>query len=404
MVHCLMMCTALLLSGCLAPETQHAPNPRLHNVGVIEPLPGPKNLLVFLDGTANEWKSRTHVRRLFEMIGSREDPTNSCFYVDGVGNLSQGSLNGLLGGALGWRMKTRILSGYEFLSENWKSGDKIFIFGFSRGAHQARALAGMIAHCGLLDPGSIPSNRLKHASRDLWGFCIAKHDITDPVLWDLCEEENVPVFGREISTKLRLATRRAEINFLGVWDTVPGSQLKSFSHFEELEDARPGIRYKLRPYPPIREIAHALALDERRSKFRPVLFSNPINPSKTVLSQEWFAGAHSDVGGGYDDNNELAGVTFNWMLRLLDKHHLFPSGAVSVHEHPLGLAHEPLYDWPNNFGSKPEVRWRPADAKIHESVQARTHAERVITRIRKRYTPHRYRIREHGEEIREGSP
>ncbi len=58
------------------------------------------------------------------------------------------------GGMFGYGINKNLKDAYEWLIDNYNTGDDIFIFGFSRGAYTARSLAGFIAMCGLLKPGA----------------------------------------------------------------------------------------------------------------------------------------------------------------------------------------------------------------------------------------------------------
>ena len=334
--------------------------------------PGKKKLLVFMDGTNNKEESRTNVRRLFEMIGGEENPQHLCLYVPGVG----ADWRVVVGNGFGGGMQDRICDAYKFLSEYYVDGDEIYIFGFSRGSHQARALAGLIAHCGLLQPNDREracdmidwSNKsCEGVSEEDWRWAVTTRTPLYPGKL-VCDPNLVTKF----NSKFKGVTNRyAEVTFLGVWDTVPGSVFVDFGPAEELEGGNVGIRYKMGAYPPIRKIAHAVSLEERRKKFRPVLFPLAIDPAWTTVYQEWFPGVHSDIGGGYPDSSELSGVTLNWMLDLLQTNGLFTAGLPKAHAPPAGLMHDEWTD--SRFWRlwKSEHRWRPADAVINPSAASR---------------------------------
>ena len=155
-----------LFLACCAPTPQTAPP-----VSKVSTFASKKRILIFFDGTNNEWSSRTNTRRLFENLASREDPSLVCHYVEGVGTGIIGSVSGSI---LGQGMKSRILDGYKFLSHHYKPGNDIYVFGFSRGAHQARALTGIISHCGLLDSESATPRNLNR----VWHLCRKKDDLS----------------------------------------------------------------------------------------------------------------------------------------------------------------------------------------------------------------------------------
>jgi uncharacterized protein (DUF2235 family) len=363
------LCLSLLwLAGCAAPTTQTVPNTEARKA----PLPRPKKLFVFLDGTANKWDSHTNVRRLFEFMAAAEDPSRVCFYSVGVGSDS----TPLLGGALGYGLKPRVLAGYDFLAKNWQPGDEIYIFGFSRGAHAARALAGIVAHCGIVDVAHLENRSLHSATKQVWDLCRFENEITSRDIWTEAIRTSTPPLANRIAGK-RVPVHYADITFLGVWDTVPGSQWKSFGPYGEAEDKKRGLRYKLGAYPPIREIVHAVSIDERRDQFRPVLVPPPIDRDRTTVTEMWFAGAHSDVGGGYDDSNDMAGTSLNWMFEHLHKHHLFAGDQPQVYADPRALQHDTMDMGKWHWLVDPEERWRPADAQFHPSVTERVNAASV---------------------------
>jgi hypothetical protein len=235
---------------------------------------------------------------------------------------------------LGSHLDAHIMGGYEFLMQNFKSGDKIFIFGFSRGAYTARALAGMIHKIGLLPP----------CNHQQVPFAYKMYTREDETGWN-----QSTAFKKTFSIDV-------DIEFVGVWDTVgsvgilPGRRLpftKSNSH--------------------IRFFRHAISLDERRARFKVNLWNRPTEedhkkgvkkgtmprhktPSSkphgdttkssksdkshkslhdlerkftdddrpTDIEEVWFSGAHCDIGGGSVGNgtrHNLARIPLRWMVR-----------------------------------------------------------------------------------------
>jgi hypothetical protein len=163
----IFLCAVFAFASCATPKPQVTPNPLTASV-----LPGNRKLMVFFDGTSNEWRARTNVRRFFELAAAPEDPMRRCFWIEGVGTET------IMGKALGHGMKPRIMSAYEFLARNYRVGDEIYVFGFSRGAFQARALCGMLAHCGLYEMKAGLNQRI--ALRD--------EPIPSDEIWKLCRE------------------------------------------------------------------------------------------------------------------------------------------------------------------------------------------------------------------------
>jgi len=380
-IRILMVLAVIGISGCTSFVTQVAPNPQFDRVS---PTIESKKLLVFFDGTANEWNSRTNVRRLFELVASQEIPTIKSLYIEGVGT----SYHPLTGGIFGYGMKPRILEGYKYLAKYYKPGDTIYIFGFSRGALQARTLAGLLAYNGL--PSDVAEEKdLERTIELIWDFCRHRDDLPDEE-WKKWDGKQ-PVFAEGLikyvmekqGEKFHIHPIVANVSFLGVWDTVPGSQFKEYGLYGEAIDDEEGVRYKIQPYPTIKRIAHAMSLDEKRSQFRPVLVRPPIDPKRTVVEEVWFPGAHSDVGGGYDDSNDLAGLSLNWMIGLLTgqgrdgkideikDEKLFVGWKPIVFSSYYGLAHWSIDDKPGNALSKYENRIVPHGARFDESISAR---------------------------------
>jgi uncharacterized protein (DUF2235 family) len=355
-----------------------------------------KSIFVFLDGTANNRTSSTNVWRLYEMITKINDPQMTGFYIEGVGSAEDpldtghlGQVQEILELGLGKNMQDRILKGYEFIARNYNPGDDVYIFGFSRGAHQARSLAGLIAYSGvpkLSDEDrkqlAIDKDYLKKIGNDILELTKKKIDEDYLDEWKSWNSSQAPLLAEEIKNKKINGKKgremlSAEVAFLGVWDTVPGSSLKSYEICKEhkgfikrLFNWVPGVdrgeRYKTDSYPPIRRIAHAVSLDEKRSKFSPILVCKAIdNPNPTNLNEQWFPGAHADVGGGYDDSDELPSITLNWMIKLLEEKYQYNTSITPVAENAIGRAHWSIDDYPANKFSDCVDRKPPEGAQIN---------------------------------------
>lgn len=374
----IFVCIGTMLSGCASTQLQNDINTdKGHSV---QPH---KNIFVFLDGTANSPESKTNVWRLYELIDKKyKDPQTVAKYLEGVGSIN----NPLSGAVLGHGMEDNILKGYDFIAQNYHSGDDVYIFGFSRGAHTARALAGFIAYAGVpvVSNGGIKAwNKILELTKDK-----IDEDYLDQ--WSQWKPEQAPLLAKDIKDELNFDMQTAEIKFLGVWDTVPGSQLKDYDNCKEnigflktyfywLPMISKGDRYKSDSYPAIRNIAHAVSLDEKRSEFKPLLLCPPINSGSSTLKEVWFSGAHADVGGGYVDSNELSGISLNWMIDELAKNYKFnvPLDSLKVKENVKGLAHWSIGDKPANIGSECEDRIPPNNVEIHHSVEERKNSAPV---------------------------
>ncbi len=254
-----------------------------------------KNIVLCCDGTANEFGVRnTNVVHLFSML-VHDPATQLTYYHPGLGTMpapgawtrfSQG-LSQLLGQAIGRGLKEDVRDAYVFLMQHYEPGDRVFLFGFSRGAYTARVVAGMLHMFGLIRPGNEPL--VPYAVRML----------TKPT------DENT---FRVAAAFKATFSRPCPVHFVGVWDTV-----NSVGWFwDPLK-----IPYAANN-PEIAVGRHAIAIDERRAFFRTNLWrphaTGPSGPRD--LKQVWFPGVHCDVGGGYPEaESGLSKVTLEWMVR-----------------------------------------------------------------------------------------
>lgn len=274
-----------------------------------------KTIVILLDGTSNEIAcDRTNILRLYGTL--KKDEQQLVFYDPGVGTFgSEGAWSRLRrkgaevwGLMTGWGLDENVKQAYRFLVENYDDGgpqgerDRIAIFGFSRGAYAARVLAGFLNAFGLIARHEI--NLLDYAYR-------AYKRIGEDGADDAFEE--IRLFDRI------LRPDHPPIRFLGLFDTVASV----------IENGRYGIRLKSHAFTrnnrSVETVAHAVAIDERRTMFTPQLWggerlyhAGPFD-NGSGLPQEvhevWFAGGHGDVGGGYPEKESAtAKVPLVWMI------------------------------------------------------------------------------------------
>lgn len=376
MACCLALVVGMATSACATSDDGHA-----QPAAMEKPFAGDaakaKRIFVFLDGTRNDAGSSTNVRRLFEAVVDTADPQTTGMYIEGVGTTE----TPILGAGLGLGMEARILRAYDFIAQAYRPGDAIFIVGFSRGAHQARALAGLLAYAGVPPASKDDGDARLRLYNRIIEITKKKSDSDYEQAWKDWRPGTAPPLGADIARELGLSMQAAEVAFLGVWDTVPGSSFKHFYGCREMADRRAGDRYKSGSYPPIRNIYHAVALDEKRSKFHPLLVCPPLNPAYTSVSEVWFPGAHADVGGGYADSQALSNISLQWMMAALGRTYEPPLPAARFAGDPLGLAHWSIGDWPANSLSHCEDRLPPADAIKDASVDRRARAAAVPVRV-----------------------
>jgi uncharacterized protein (DUF2235 family) len=252
----------------------------------------PKNLVLCCDGTNNQFDGyHTNVVRTYKI--AQRHSGQLTYYDPGVGTMPEPwrgtklekRLSMLRGLATGDGFFDNISDGYRFLIANYEPGDKIFLFGFSRGAYTARAIAAVLHSTGLLHPAT--DNLLTYAQR----------------YWQKDFGGQSPGGKVCIEFKATLA-RPCPVHFIGVWDTV--GSVGYFNHFRKFPHTFRN--------PEVSHVRHAVSIDERRSTFRQNLME-PFADGQDVKNV-YFAGVHSDVGGGYlPSESGLAKIAFLWMTQ-----------------------------------------------------------------------------------------
>jgi hypothetical protein len=293
------------------------------------PARGRRNIVLLSDGTGNSAAklNKTNVWWLYQALHLGGDD-QIAFYDDGVGTSGFRPLQ-LMGGAFGWGLSRNVRDLYEFLCRHYREGDHIYLFGFSRGAFTVRTVAGLIAKCGVLDgrksvPRAIGDGEVQLNTQEglKAGVKLAyksyrrgyKAPVAQLYRWlrDLIlKPVPTPSAFRE-KYSLDCPVR---IRFVGVWDTVAAVGLP----VDELSTVIDQIFYPHR-FPDqdlsalVDRACHAIAMDDERYTFHPVLWNERGTADSERITQVWFPGMHSDVGGGYPDN-DLARVSLEWMIR-----------------------------------------------------------------------------------------
>ena len=269
-----------------------------------------KNLVVSCDGTWNTADQEqggvptpTNVVRLHNLVVERDKDgvEQEKYYHPGVG--TDGGLVGkALGGGIGLGLDRNIKSGYRWLCEKYAAQDRIFLFGFSRGAYTARSLGGMVTRFGLIDPAGLSEKQIWERIDDLFqnGYRVkgAKRKSFIDKKWGFKNGEGPDGFD-------------IPIHFIGVWDTVGALGIPDhLGVLNLIDDPRKYKFHDTNLNPLVRCGRHALAIDEVRASFEPTLWTNTDGRD---VKQIWFPGAHSDVGGGYREIG-LANGSLIWML------------------------------------------------------------------------------------------
>ncbi len=251
-----------------------------------------KNIVICCDGTGNDFgENNSNVVKLFSVL-EKNTERQLVYYDPGVGTPSTyDSFNPItrklkyaFGAAFGYGLSENIMEAYKFLMKNYEAGDRLYFFGFSRGAYCIRALAGLIDTCGLLYANS--ENLVPEAMR---------------LYHDRSKKSIAAEFKKTFS-------RPCKVYFLGPWDTVSSVgwvwnpvTLQATSTNESVDIVR-----------------HAIAIDEKRAFFRTNLWGK-MQPEDYPIQQDakqvWFAGVHSDVGGSYAlEASGLSNIALEWML------------------------------------------------------------------------------------------
>lgn len=247
-----------------------------------------RRLILCLDGTNNKYKKdNTNVLKTYAMI-DRAQSDQLAYYQPGIGTSAEPGiltkagkwLSKTLDLAIAFLLKKHVTDAYRFLMRFYQDGDEIFIFGFSRGAYTARALAAMLYKVGLLSKGN---------------------EELVPFAWDMFKKEK----DQKLYTGFRYTfSRKVHVRFLGVWDTVSSVGWMWDPKYLQF------TRYN----PIVQTFRHAVSLDERRAYFPQNLWTDQPPPGQDVL-EVWFPGVHCDVGGGYlEKESGLSKVALAWMV------------------------------------------------------------------------------------------
>lgn len=291
-----------------------------------------KKIVLFSDGTGNSSAKaeKTNVWRLFQALDQAKTD-QIAKYDDGVGTSSNKYL-AAIGGAFGWGLKRNVLDLYKFVCRNWARHDDIYGFGFSRGAFTIRVLVDFIATEGLVTFRSEEELKRNAAAAyrhyrsqnfPSWSpFVILLRRLRDALLWAKDRIKGYRTY-KEIAQDTRNA-HRAEIpiRFIGLWDTVEAYGMPN-------EELKRGIDWVLWPMlfgdlvlsPRVQRACHALSLDDERRTFHPlpwdeVAESEMVAKGKVKsgrITQVWFAGMHSNVGGGYPED-QLSLIPLDWIM------------------------------------------------------------------------------------------
>ncbi|KAI0640162.1 hypothetical protein C8Q77DRAFT_114336 [Trametes polyzona] len=340
------------ISSSSSDGTRHASSDENGDLDVVPPYHPARTLVLCFDGTGDQFdQDNSNVVKFFSLLKKDDRNEQMVYYQTGIGTYTDASntsglrvkVDQLLDSMIAWHLDAHVKSGYEFLMQNYQAGDKICLFGFSRGAYTARALAGMIHKVGLLPA----------CNHEQVPFAYKMFTRTDELGW-----KQSTAFKKAFSIDV-------DIDFIGVWDTV--ASVGIVPHTLPFTSSNRAIRV----------FRHAVALDERRARFQANLYQYPtkkdlehgtkpgdmpksdteyatpnaipgepkVKKNKKPKSERklqrkyerlfnstddcdheyttdvlevWFAGCHCDVGGGSvtdDIPHTLARIPLRWMIR-----------------------------------------------------------------------------------------
>jgi len=248
-----------------------------------------KYLVYYFDGTLqdrdrSETRDWSNIVRLHDMLEAQppEDAALAQIYSDGVGCRGGEYATGSIAGV---GIRKRIEEAYYHIGGQCLKAQargvelRIFVFGFSRGAYEARLFCRLVDYCG------VPGGDASYDEAMQW---LEKMN-RDAVSQAMKEGRHFPA---------------PDIQMLGLFDTVAMTTYGS------------GIDLSKCPAC-VKHVCHAMSYNERRSLFPLMRFS----PGQGNVEEVWFLGSHTDVGGGYLVRG-LADYTLRWMIEEAQAHGL----------------------------------------------------------------------------------
>src|SRR5437016_2856324 len=306
-----------------------------------------RNIIICCDGTGNEISENiSNVLKLYRCLRKtpKTSPRQIVYYDPGVGTLARPStwhkiranISLVLGLATGYGLDDNVLAAYEFLVNHWQEGDRIYLFGFSRGAYTVRVLAGLIHKVGLIAPEQVNLAGSGLIAYKQFSTDAPEHGLNPNALTDAGSDENGPLPEGEFDNAAQFAritsARWPVVDFVGVWDTVASVLVPRRDRWLLVLSSEE-LAFTIFN-PSVKVFRQAIAMDERRRMFRlkpwddPQDFmSNPFAPDTSKSAQDilqvWFSGVHADIGGGYKEKESaISKYPLLWMIDEARKHDL----------------------------------------------------------------------------------
>ncbi|KAF2104523.1 hypothetical protein NA57DRAFT_70728 [Rhizodiscina lignyota] len=280
---------------------------------------------MFSNGSLQSPSNVTHLTRA-TLPEDENHKAQVVYYQAGVGSTSISMLDHLYAGATGAGLSENIREAYGFLANNYMDGDSIFLVGFSRGAFTARSIGGMLGSIGLLT---------KDGMRNFYD-CFSDYENAGVAGY----KPKLPIVNKDFTLKADPAklqsyldsyrlellncglAQEVEITAIGVWDTVGALGMPIHPWLQNLFGKTAFQEYQFYDTTLDNHIQYAfqaLALDEHRSAFTPAVWERR-DGCQTKLKQVWFAGSHSNIGGGSGSpDTSVADISLAWMMSNLSQ-------------------------------------------------------------------------------------
>lgn len=282
----------------------------------------PRTIVCCFDGTGNKFgEENSNVVRFFKALNREKPEKQVVYYQPGIGTYNKRQfitktaslIASTIDQALALHLNDHVMDGYRFIMQNYIKGDKICLLGFSRGAYTARVIMGMLYKIGILPPDNIQQVDFAFSVYQMTGM-------------------EGSTLSREFKATFAMSVT---VEFVGVWDTVSSVGIIPRAH------PYTSVNYAVKTF------RHALALDERRARFRPKTWYEatlereleldvdepnfaqrgptsrddwsykPLDRDFADVDEVWFSGCHADVGGGSHHNrvqNSLSFIPLRWMI------------------------------------------------------------------------------------------
>jgi uncharacterized protein (DUF2235 family) len=277
-------------------------------------------IAIFMDGTRgkihDDFRRNTNLLKAYYLA----DTTIKKLYIEGVG-----AGNRVKDGMYARTTNERVMRAYRFLTENYKPGDTLCLFGFSRGANQCRILSGIVYTIGLVDLNKIKTEKEKQRLL-LQVYELYRSTPSAAKKQTLATYLNRWETDHPGETIAYDTTGKTMIDVMGLWDTV-----EAFTINDEFETGTP-VPHHLNQLFNVKKIFHAVALDDNRAfNYTPLLVTHkevqlsPQQHPDSIVKEVWFNGSHKDIGGGIKNKkrDQLSGISLKWMLSSLKPYAVF---------------------------------------------------------------------------------